>query len=93
MAHFDDTMSQNLTEESFDGDNGNKSYFWWEARAADRSTPLTDEEKAVINACGMLSYIRNWAVSYGDASAKMRTVSNKHRYDCSPGCVCGGLGD
>ncbi len=90
MAHFDDTMSQTITEESFDD---NKDYFWWEQRAADLSTPLTEEEDAVIKACGMLSYIRHWAVSYGDASAKLRNVSNKHRYDCSPGCVCGGISD
>jgi hypothetical protein len=66
----------------------NRDYGWWDLRARD-SHPLTEEEEKVIYGCGGLSYLRSYMKDRGPIAASIRSVSEKHYYDCVFDCVCG----
>ncbi len=65
-----------------------RTYEWWDERARDE-TPLTADEEAVIYSCGGLRYLRTYGRQNGFDKAKVRSVSEKHYFDCAPNCVCG----
>lgn len=65
-----------------------RDYEWWDQRARDE-TPLTEAEEKVIWGCGGLSYIRTYGQECGFGAAKIRTISEKHYFDCQPNCICG----
>ena len=65
-----------------------RDYDWWDLRARDPHR-LTVEEEKVIYGCGGLSYLRSYMKECGPIAASIRTVSEKHYFDCVSDCVCG----
>ncbi len=86
-------MSSNILENS-DSDEISV-YDAWVKRVID-PRPLTDHEKTIVGACGMLSAMREKIedprMPLSMAIARAQTISEKVKVDCTNGCMCGGLG-
>ncbi len=78
-------MNQNLT---IDNQLHENDCEWWHKRVVD-PTPLTEYENKIIHGCGGLTYLYTYAKHKGFEAAQMRSVSEKHYYDCVRNCVCG----